>query len=640
MRTLMTSCVYHLLTLITLASTLPTLDPCGLGMGIPGAVYFCPLPNWAPDPATGQQCIWQRPATENQCIHFGDNSRPKSIGPDPGGYCVFYASDWCKGEPVTLEVRGKGKGSKVSCPGVVDAGDTNWFKSFACGPIYVKQIPRLPPTRRKEHNINDNLLSEMRRRSKKAAGYMMKSLDTSRKALTCSRGHDSVMKGGFSGCSSDGVLSPMSVQILEDSHKSNMVEWIKERRRIVSSGDHGLSMRPTVLGETPTPDPDIMMQDFSTMATVAAITAQIGKWVSEGERIDLLVADCGAPEAVLFRMLEDYVLVNPVQLPMPATAPNSKFRQKARKALAMFKKNPVKLSAVIATGVFYFGIGLGYQVIALYTSRIVGNEIACSSNSKAGAWFPDVQNPILMANVSIFPAINDSQTDLVFKAVKYADNCYKKDYIEEECSLFYSNKIDSTEQHNATCPFSKDLCPRVRHTAFDLDTGWQYASNLGVNDNHVAQFRMRKICSPLNLEQYIRSRVLDDHGTKYVEYMLGDASGIVQHGDKTFGEQSTRRLIPKLQVPGSRVSLYFVRPVNIAYTRPSSDPVFPATVSSGPGKVNGKPLYINALQYSTAFACADTFVYTTPKAQAGMAAALPKPDNAARLAMEEPKRDD
>jgi hypothetical protein len=76
---------------------------------------------------------------------------------------------------------------------------------------------------------------------------------------------------------------------------------------------------------------------------------------------------------------------------------------------------------------------------------------------------------------------------------------------------------------------------------------------------------------------------------------------------------SPRQLIPELRVYGSTVSLFFVRSENLAYTRPSSDPIFPATISSGPGMANGDPLYVNTLQRSTAFACADTFTIRHPK---------------------------
>jgi hypothetical protein len=78
-------------------------------------------------------------------------------------------------------------------------------------------------------------------------------------------------------------------------------------------------------------------------------------------------------------------------------------------------------------------------------------------------------------------------------------------------------------------------------------------------------------------------------------------------------EKSPRQLIPELQVPGIRVTVYIVRPINVAYTRPSSDPVFPATLSPGPGMANGDPLYINVFQQSTAFACADSFSVRHPK---------------------------
>ncbi|KAJ4369695.1 hypothetical protein N0V83_005458 [Neocucurbitaria cava] len=156
--------------------------------------------------------------------------------------------------------------------------------------------------------------------------------------------------------------------------------------------------------------------------------------------------------------------------------------------------------------------------------------------------------------------------------------------------------------------------------SYELDTGWVDANELGVNES--------------------RSRVVDDVGSRYVEYLYGDGWGTAKQGNKTFGEvvrdpqrvqheqgdylirgintnavenlQSPRKWIPELRAPGSRVSLFFVRPVNIAYTRPSTDPIFPATKSSKFTIGDGQPLYINPLQRSSVFACADTFTIRHP----------------------------
>jgi hypothetical protein len=59
--------------------------------------------------------------------------------------------------------------------------------------------------------------------------------------------------------------------------------------------------------------------------------------------------------------------------------------------------------------------------------------------------------------------------------------------------------------------------------------------------------------------------------------------------------------------------LYFVRPVDLAYTRASTDPVFPATESTDQMMANGDRLYVTPLKRSAVFACADTYTIRHPK---------------------------
>jgi hypothetical protein len=141
-----------------------------------------------------------------------------------------------------------------------------------------------------------------------------------------------------------------------------------------------------------------------------------------------------------------------------------------------------------------------------------------------------------MVNTSIFPVVNGFQTDLSFKAIGYADNCYKDEVKNWKWSLFYQRRIDYVERHNASCPFWGHLCLGTRDNAYELDTCWTDARVLGINQRHTAQFRARRVCSPLNLDEYIRSEVVHESGTRHVEYMLGDGWGIIQQGNKTFGK--------------------------------------------------------------------------------------------------------
>lgn len=80
----------------------PNSPVCDVKVGRPGGVYICPGPNFTP--TATQQCKWWPPpaaADETVCISYKkelglDLSRPQSIGPDPGGYCLLYQEPDCK----------------------------------------------------------------------------------------------------------------------------------------------------------------------------------------------------------------------------------------------------------------------------------------------------------------------------------------------------------------------------------------------------------------------------------------------------------------------------------------------------------------------------------------------------------------
>jgi hypothetical protein len=74
-------------------STSTNLKDCSASFGIPGAVYLCPLPNFKPS----DWCTWHAPS----CVAFDDLTwYPRSIGPDPGGFCELFATSDCTGETV------------------------------------------------------------------------------------------------------------------------------------------------------------------------------------------------------------------------------------------------------------------------------------------------------------------------------------------------------------------------------------------------------------------------------------------------------------------------------------------------------------------------------------------------------------
>ncbi|KAF2688543.1 hypothetical protein K458DRAFT_330947, partial [Lentithecium fluviatile CBS 122367] len=202
-----------------------------------------------------------------------------------------------------------------------------------------------------------------------------------------------------------------------------------------------------------------------------------------------------------------------------------------------------------------------------------------------------------MGNTSIFPQIYDHYTEMTFRPVAYAGNCYKDDPRPEKCSLFHVPKLPFRKVHNATCPFSEGMCLQGQTSAYELTTGFLDAKLLGINEKYKCQFWIRKVCSPLRTnEPYILSKPIGNTGDRHVEYYYGDGWGTVHKGNLTLIQvvsdpaaylkgqphysiiKPTREWRPEVRVKDSKVTLYFIQPINLVYTAPSPDPIFPATV--------------------------------------------------------------
>ena len=77
-------------------------------------------------------CKFKAYTEGKSCIDFTDIvQRPRSIGPDPGGYCMLFKENDCKGEP--LQIWEKRVFQTFMCPGVSEMGGKNeWWKSMKC----------------------------------------------------------------------------------------------------------------------------------------------------------------------------------------------------------------------------------------------------------------------------------------------------------------------------------------------------------------------------------------------------------------------------------------------------------------------------------------------------------------------------
>lgn len=84
MRSLLTQIPATLFLLLPLTIAAPS--ECSKEIGLPGGVYLCSDTNFSGN------CEWHSPS--DKCHNFITN-RPLSVGPDAGGYCLFYEARTC-----------------------------------------------------------------------------------------------------------------------------------------------------------------------------------------------------------------------------------------------------------------------------------------------------------------------------------------------------------------------------------------------------------------------------------------------------------------------------------------------------------------------------------------------------------------
>jgi hypothetical protein len=67
----------------------------------------------------------------------------------------------------------------------------------------------------------------------------------------------------------------------------------------------------------------------------------------------------------------------------------------------------------------------------------------------------------------------------------------------DSCKPYYNRTISYSEEHNASCPFSGDVCLYGQTSAYALDIGFVDSGVPSINTAKRYQFRRRTICSPI-----------------------------------------------------------------------------------------------------------------------------------------------
>lgn len=254
--------------------------------------------------------------------------------------------------------------------------------------------------------------------------------------------------------------------------------------------------------------------------------------------IEQATSEQDAAARILRSTWQDYVCMGRVRLNKSQSSAIEEALKKFSDFVQNVRDHWLKIVGGLGESLLFFSLFVGYQVIAIVcANQILGPSTARSASTRAGFWFPDVLDAEHMVNTSIIPPIHDYYTDMTFKSIAYAQNCYKNDARPEECSLFATSVLPFQKIHNATCPFSSDMCLHGPHSAFEMTTGFLDTKLLGINEKHTCEFQFRKVCAPLRTDEpYVISRRMGYTSNHRVEYYYGDGWGTIQQGNLSFVE--------------------------------------------------------------------------------------------------------
>ena len=310
--------------------------------------------------------------------------------------------------------------------------------------------------------------------------------------------------------------------------------------------------------------------------------------------------------------------------------------------LRNFKEDKWGFVLVSALMLALFAVSIGEQVLAVTAASIVTGSTALSASPNCGLWVPDTSG--LSTNEGQFYYLN-RLSDPESRAATYAERCYHDNSTIDTCNTFYESKIDYEDKHDSPCPFYGDVCLLGDNSAYTLDTGYLDTRILGINGAPLYQFRRKTTCAPLVVNaSYVRlgvddpSRVdyfygnsatdnrtysdfvgdswkaglgLSNYKVMYVNHVPPDILLKIRYftnrgisgrqGSKLQG--SSIQPLPEFLAPYSQTTIFFIRPVNIAYFGPSGDPIFPV-VANVPTP-DGLMAWGNPLLRSSVLGCAD-----------------------------------
>lgn len=177
--------------------------------------------------------------------------------------------------------------------------------------------------------------------------------------------------------------------------------------------------------------------------------------------------------------------------------------------------SPSTIMIVIST--VLFGVFVAQAIAAVFSAKIASDRAGLSSSQHCGIW---QFNEDAGGEAADRDDLYNYQKEA--RASQYARSCYNSPDPTEpfSCKVFYNQSISYTTGTSQSCPFaSSELCHDGLYSAISFDTGYIYASVIGINSPTTHRFRRKSSCSPLNIsEPYVLPSSPGANATAYHYY--------------------------------------------------------------------------------------------------------------------------
>jgi hypothetical protein len=171
---------------------------------------------------------------------------------------------------------------------------------------------------------------------------------------------------------------------------------------------------------------------------------------------------------------------------------------------------PILLFSLLSIGAFTALTYFLPQITAAMSDQVLllGNN--CGIISESAAELDDFEKSLTILNPYLSSQISDAEN--------YAQQCYSGSSQALQCSAFVADRIPSTIDNIAECPFQGGIC-RLNASNIKLDTGLiDFNKYFGINipPDESISVRQSLHCAPLVTDGYTSShRVADRNYTRY-----------------------------------------------------------------------------------------------------------------------------